>query len=346
MYKPSDILTGMILECTNDGGFSFWTQGKTYPVFLHHGKPAIADDVNSTRGLKYIVDRLNGKKGDMGWKVDFKIVEQEGENGMYKKGMKLVRNDNEEYTFWKVGKAYEIQADDEGDLYVESDDQSRYFLKSWGEQWVNDNFDIKKDDNVTELQAGMTLLAHVAQYAMEGSFFTEGKEYPVYEHQGGRLAISNDLGTAWFSDELPQLARAGFTFTEKRSQQKKIVAGMVIVRTNGLYSYLTEGKSYVVYETESGTPYIIDDENDRYLFYNTEFLPNINWKELKQQAPAEPVEEDTPEFKYDLHIQTNDVREFGRTLDKFLKLVLEEQNAELTLEWAESALQQALEDAK
>lgn len=346
MYKPSDILTGMILKCTNDGGFSFWTQGKTYPVFLHNGEPAIADDVNSKRGLKYIVDRLNGKKGAAGWQVDFEIVEEKGENDMYKKGMTLVRNDSEEYSFWTVGKEYEIQADNEGDLFVESDDNMHYFIKSWGEQWLDENFDIKKDDNVTELQAGMTLLAHVAQYAMEGSFFTDGQEYPVFKAKNGKLAIRSDLGTPWFSHELDQLARAGFTFTEKRSEEKKLVAGMVLKRLNDNYTWLTQGKSYVVYETESGTPYIIDDENDRYLFYNTEYLPNINWKELKQQAPAEPVEEDVAEFKYDLHIQTNDVREFGRTLDKFLQLVLEEQHAELELEWAETALAKALEDAK
>ena len=347
MYKSSDILTGMILKCTNDGGFSFWTQGKTYPVFLHNGEPVIADDVNSKRGLKYIVDRLNGKKGDMGWYVGFEIVEQKGANDMYKKGTKLVRNDNEEYTFWTVGKEYEIHADNAGDLFVESDDQSRYFIKSWGEEWVNDNFDIKKDDYVRDLNAGMTLISHVAQYAMEGSFFTDGQEYPVFKAKNGDLAIRSDLGTPWFSHELAALARAGFTFTEKRTVEKKIVAGMVLKRLNDKYTWLTQGKLYEVHQTESGTPYIIDDENDRYLFYNTEYLPNINWKEVTiEEVPQEPVEEDTPEFKYDLHIQTNDVREFGRTLDNFLNLVLEEQNAELNLEWAESALQRALEDAK
>lgn len=346
MYKPSDILTGMILECTNDGGFSFWTQGKTYPVFLHNGKPVISDDVNSKRGLKYIVDRLNGKTGDMGWKVDFEIVEEKGENDMYKKGMTVVRNDTEKYSFWTVGKEYEIQADDEGDLFIQADDQSQYFINAWGEPWVEENFDIKKDENVTDLKAGMTLISHVAQYAMEGSFFTDGQEYPVFEALNGDLAIRSDLGTPWFSHELAQLARAGFTFTEKRSVEKKVVAGMILRRINDKFAWLTQGKLYEVHQTESGTPYVIDEENDRYMFYNTEFLPSPNWEEVTvEEVPQEPVG-DTPAFKYDLHIQTNDVREFGRTLDKFLKLVLEEQNAELNLEWAESALQRALEDAK
>lgn len=345
MYKSSDILTGMILRCTHDGDFSFWTQGKTYPVSLYKGKRAIFDDDGSPRNAQYIADRLNGKTDAAGWHVGFELVEEKGENDMYKKGMTLVRNDTEKYSFWTVGKEYEIQADNEGDLFVESDDHSRYFLKSWSEQWVDENFDIKKADFLTDFKAGMTLISHVAQHATEGSFFTDGNEYPVFEAQNGELAIRSDLGTPWFSHELATLARAGFTFTEKRTVEKKIVAGMVLQRITDNYSCLTEGKGYVVYESEGGTPYIIDDENDRYMFYNTEFVPNHNWKELKQQEP-EPVEEDVPEFKYDLHIQTNDVREFGRTLDKFLNLVLEEQNAELNLEWAESALQRALEDAK
>lgn len=127
-YTKFDIKEGMVLECTNTGGFTHWTKGKKYIVTRYFtGELIMKSDTDTIRKSDEIALYLNG----IGM-AQFKLVDKKEEEKEVRKEYvevtELLYGDVEKGV--SIGDVFEVSStDSDGDVRVFlNDDYTNYLL--------------------------------------------------------------------------------------------------------------------------------------------------------------------------------------------------------------------------
>lgn len=119
VYTLEDIKEGMVLRCTDNRGYDFWTIGNEYIVKRDSDGLYIKNNIGDRSYDNQIVVRLNNKGSNAMMEIvstPEKVI-REATKKVYTKedikvGMKLRCTHNAGFDFWTVDKIYEVVADD------------------------------------------------------------------------------------------------------------------------------------------------------------------------------------------------------------------------------------------
>ena len=119
VYTLEDIKEGMVLRCTDNKGYDFWTIGNEYIVKRDGDGLYIKNNIGDRSYDNQIVVRLNNKGSNAMMEIvstPEKVI-REATKKVYTKedikvGMKLRCTHNAGFDFWTVDKIYEVVADD------------------------------------------------------------------------------------------------------------------------------------------------------------------------------------------------------------------------------------------
>ena len=178
-----------------------------------------------------------------------------------KEGMKLRCVNTRGYHWWTVGKIYEVKSDNEGALYIASDDNERshitgILMRLNNKNVCNAHLEIVEEEKEVkytknDIKEGMKLRCVDDG---EFSFWTTGKVYVVCKNKQGDLYLSTDSKTTRdINDILHYLNNpinnydVSLEIVKDEYTKFDIKEGMVLECTNtGGFTHWTKGKKYIV----------------------------------------------------------------------------------------------------
>lgn len=209
-----------------------------------------------------------------------------------KEGMKLRCVNTRGYHWWTVGKIYDVKSDNEGALYIASDDNERshitgILMRLNNKNVFNAHLEIVEEEKEVKYTKNDIKEGMVLECTNTGGFthWTKGKKYIVTRYFTGELIMKSDTDTIRKSDEialyLNGIGMAQFKLVDKKEEEKEVRKEYVEV-TELLYGDVEKGVSIGdVFEVSS-----TDSDGDVRVFLNDDYthylLTKVQFKYISE----------------------------------------------------------------